>query len=164
MGRIPPGDVHRRATPQRQESLRRPKETSLQRRLRSHTRIQQRIQGEFQAKMNLLDTGAVIDKMDKDSYFPAFISTITLIEVLRGVDDKKRPSAKQLLEESFSVLNLDNIIIETYCYIYRVLKEKGNLLPDADLLIAATAIAHDLTLETKDAHFQRLKMLGLKLK
>ena len=36
-------------------------------------------------------------------------------------------------------------------------------MPDADLLIAATAIAHDLTLETKDAHFVRLKSLGLKL-
>jgi predicted nucleic acid-binding protein len=30
-------------------------------------------------------------------------------------------------------------------------------------LIAATAIAQDLTLETKDAHFARLKSLGLKL-
>jgi tRNA(fMet)-specific endonuclease VapC len=114
--------------------------------------------------MNLLDTGTVIDNMEKDDYFPAFISTITLIEVLRGVDDKKRPSAKQLLEEIFSVLNLDNSIIETYCHVYRILKEKGNMLPDADLLIAATAIAHDLTLETKDTHFQRLKTVGLKLK
>ena len=114
--------------------------------------------------MNLLDTGIVIDNMEKDSYFPAVISAITLIEVLRGVDDGKRLAARQLLEESFSVLNLDNNIIEAYCRIYRILKEKGNLLPDADLLIAATAIAHDLTLETKDAHFHRLKALGLKLK
>jgi tRNA(fMet)-specific endonuclease VapC len=38
------------------------------------------------------------------------------------------------------------------------------LLPDADLLVAATGIAHDLVLETKDAHFLRLKPLGLKLK
>ena len=37
-------------------------------------------------------------------------------------------------------------------------------MPDADLLIAATAIAHDLILETKDAHFLRLKVLDLKLK
>lgn len=37
------------------------------------------------------------------------------------------------------------------------------MLPDADLLIAATAIAHDLILETKDAHFLRLKSFGLRL-
>jgi len=86
------------------------------------------------------------------------------MEVLRGIEDKKRLQIRQLLEESFSVLNLDNSIIEAYCRIYRKLKEEGNLLPDADLIIAATAIAHDLILETKDAHFLRLKTLGLKLK
>jgi tRNA(fMet)-specific endonuclease VapC len=113
--------------------------------------------------MNLLDTGIIIDIMEKNNYAPAIISPITLLEVLRGIDDKKRPIAKQLLEESFTVLNLDNSIIETYCKIYRKLKQEGIMLPDADLLIAATAIAHDLTLETKDAHFARLKSLGLKL-
>jgi predicted nucleic acid-binding protein len=113
--------------------------------------------------MNLLDTGIVIDIMENNNYAPAIISPITLLEVLRGVEDKKRPIAKQLLEESFTILNLDNSIIEAYCKIYRKLKQEGNLLPDADLLIAATAIAHDLTLETKDTHFARLKSLGLKL-
>jgi tRNA(fMet)-specific endonuclease VapC len=107
--------------------------------------------------MNLLDTGIVIDIMENNNYAPAIISPITLLEVLRGIEDKKRLIAKQLLEESFTVLNL------AYCKIYCKLKQEGNLLPDADLLIAATAIAHDLTLETKDAHFARLKSLGLKL-
>jgi tRNA(fMet)-specific endonuclease VapC len=113
--------------------------------------------------MNLLDTGVVIDIMENNNYAPALISPITLLEVLRGIEDKKRPIAKQLLEESFTVLNLDNSIIEAYCKIYRKLKREGNLLPDADLLIASTAIAHNLTLETKDAYFVRLKPLGLKL-
>ncbi len=101
--------------------------------------------------------------METNNYAPAFISPITLLEVLRGINDKKRLATKQLLEESFSVLNLDNSIIEAYCKIYRKLKNEGILLPDADLLIAATAIAHDLTLETKEAHFLRLKPFGLKL-
>lgn len=114
--------------------------------------------------MNLLDTGIVIDNMESNNYVPAIISPITLLEVLRGIEDKKRLSAKQLLEESFSVLNFDNSIIEAYCRIYRKLKTEGNLLPDADLLIAATAIAHNLTLETKDTHFLRLKPLGLRVK
>jgi tRNA(fMet)-specific endonuclease VapC len=111
----------------------------------------------------LIDTGIVIDIMQSNSYRPAFISPITLLEILRGIDDKKRHTAKQLLEESFTVLNLDNSIIEAYCKIYRKLKADGTLLPDADLLIAATAIAYDLTLQTKDMHFQRLKHLGLKI-
>ena len=89
---------------------------------------------------------------------------MTLLEVLRGIDDDKRPQVMQLLEGSYKILNIDRNVIEAYCRIYRQLKEKGNLLPDADLIIAATAIAHNLVLETEDAHFLRLKPLGLKLK
>lgn len=114
--------------------------------------------------MSLIDTGVVIDNLAKDNYCPAAISAITLMEVLRGFDDKKRQQMTELLTESFSILNINKKIIETYCKIYRRLKQEGNLLPDADLIIAATAIVNDLTLETNDAHFQRLKALGLKIK
>ena len=113
--------------------------------------------------MNLLDTGVIIDIIEKNDA-SGIISQFTLFEILRGIDDTKRPSAKQLLEESFIVLNIDDSIIEAYCKIYRKLKEDGNLLPEADLVIAATAIAHGLVLETRDNHFKRLKPLGLKLK
>jgi predicted nucleic acid-binding protein len=113
--------------------------------------------------MNLLDTGVVIEIIENADLSGA-ISQFTLFEFLRGIDDKKRPIVKRLLEENFMVLNIDDNIIEVYCRIYRKLKSEGNLLPDADLVIAATAIAHDLVLETKDSHFLRLKPLGLKLK
>jgi len=114
--------------------------------------------------MNLIDTGIIIEMIKQKKYSPGAISPLTLIEVLRGIDNKKRTKVKQLLEESFSVLNLDNSIIEAYCDIYCKLKKEGTPLPDADLLIAATAMAHNLTLETNDEHFQRLKPLGLKMK
>ncbi len=109
--------------------------------------------------MNLLDTGIIIDNLEKDTCTPAAISTITVIEVLREVDYEKRLATRKLLEETFSVLNLDNDIIEAYCRIYCALKKECNLLPDADLLIAATAIAHDLTLETKDASLSKTQGL-----
>lgn len=114
--------------------------------------------------MNLLDTGILVDNITNGNYTPAIISPITLMEVLRGFEDKKRLPMRELLIESFSIMNLDNSIIESYCKIYRKLKQEGNLLPDADLIIAATAIAHDLVLETKDVHFQRLREVGLRLK
>ena len=113
--------------------------------------------------MNLLDTGVLIENMEEDSYSPTVISIITMLEVLRGLEDKKRSKTRQLLKESFTVLSLDDDTVEIYCQIYRTLKEKGNLLPDADLLIAATAIAQNLALETRDDHFQRLKHFGLKV-
>ncbi len=114
--------------------------------------------------MNLLDTGVVIAMLREKRYSVGLISIITVIEVLRGVDAKKRPKVKHLLEGSFSVLNLDGAVIEAYCGLYDALKKGGILLPDADLLIAATAMAHNLTLETTDEHFQRLKPHDLKLK
>ena len=85
-----------------------------------------------------------------------------MIEVLRGLGVEKRGRVKKLLEETFNLQNLDNEIIETYCKIYCGLKERGALVPDADLLVAATAIARNLTLKTRDEHFQRLEELGLK--
>jgi predicted nucleic acid-binding protein len=113
--------------------------------------------------MNLLDTGIILEMIKEKKHATGVISPITLIEILRGIETKKRPKVKELLEESFSVLNIDNKIIETYCALYYKLKEEGMLIPDADLLIAATAITYNLALETKDEHFQRLKPLGLKL-
>jgi predicted nucleic acid-binding protein len=113
--------------------------------------------------MNLLDTGTILEMIKKKKHGAGVISPITLIEILRGIETKKRPKVKELLEESFNLLNIDNKTIETYCTLYHKLKDEGILIPDADLLIAATAITYNLTLETKDEHFQRLKPLGLKL-
>lgn len=113
--------------------------------------------------MNLLDTSIVIDMLREKKQRQGIISIITFAEALRGVDVKKRPVLKRLLEESFTVLDLDSDVVEAYCNLYRNLKNNGTTLPDADLFIAATAITHNLTIETTDEHFQRLKTNGLKL-
>ena len=70
---------------------------------------------------------------------------------------------KGLLEESFDTVGLDNRVILTYCDLYRMLRERGEVVPDADLLIAATAISRDVPLVTGDRHFQRLVEFGLKI-
>lgn len=113
--------------------------------------------------MNLLDTGIIIELLRDRRHEAGAISTITLIEVLRGIEAKKRSRVKELLEESFNLLDLNNKVIETYCNLYQELREEGKSIPDADLLIAATAISHDIALKTKDEHFERLGKLGLKL-
>lgn len=113
--------------------------------------------------MNLLDTDTVIDLLREKKHETGAISIITLIEILRGLEAKKRTKVKDLIEESFGLLNLDNTVIETYCNLYRKMKEEGTPLPDADLLIAATAISHNMTIKTKDEHFEKLRPLGLKL-
>jgi predicted nucleic acid-binding protein len=113
--------------------------------------------------MKLLDTDAVIDQLRKRKHQPGAISVITLIEVLRGTTLEKRTTVKELLEESYLTLNLDNDSILTYCDLYAKLREEGQTLPDADLLIAAGAISRGMPLETRDAHFRRLTAHGLEL-
>jgi len=113
--------------------------------------------------MNLLDTGIIIEMLRTRHFKPGYITPIILIELLRGIETEKRPPIKEKLEKSFTNINLDDGIIENYCELYRKLKQEGALLTDADLLVAATAIAHNLPLETNDIHFQRLKTFGLEL-
>lgn len=113
--------------------------------------------------MNLLDTDIIVELLRERRHEVGGISIITLIEVLRGLEATKRAKVKELLEESFNTLSLDNEIIETYCNLYRTLRKEGALIPDADLLIAATAISRNMTLKTRDEHFERLIKLGLKL-
>jgi tRNA(fMet)-specific endonuclease VapC len=113
--------------------------------------------------MSLFDTDSVIEMLREKRHEAGAISTITLIEVLRGTGAEKRGRVKILLEESFNLLDLDNRVIETYCNLYDSLRAEGTLIPDADLLIAATAISHNKALRTGDEHFQRLEKLGLKL-
>ena len=113
--------------------------------------------------MNLLDTDAVIRLLRERRYEVGRITVVTLIEVLRGIEDERRTEIKGLLEDSFDRVNLDNKVITTYCTLYHKLRETGETIPDADLLIAATAIAHDLPLKTGDKHFERLEAFGLKI-
>jgi len=113
--------------------------------------------------MNLLDTDIIIEMLKERRHEVGAISVITLTEVLRGLEARKRAKVKELLEQSFNLINLDNPTIETYCSLYQKLTEEGIFIPDADLLIAAIAISHNMTLKTRDQHFQRLKRVGLKL-
>ncbi|HID18704.1 TPA: type II toxin-antitoxin system VapC family toxin [Candidatus Bathyarchaeota archaeon] len=109
--------------------------------------------------MTLLDTSVILDLLRKKRYEAGSISVITLIEILGGIGVEKRAKVKELLEESFTVLSLDNKVIEVYC----MLRDKGVPIPDADLLIAATALSRNLPIKTKDQHFKKVKKFGLKL-
>lgn len=113
--------------------------------------------------MSLLDTSVIIEMLRRKKFEIGSISILTLIEILRGIKAEKRRRVKELLEKSFNIIPLDNEVIEVYCTLYRKLREDGKILPDVDLLIAATAISRDLLLKTRDEHFMRLKNYGLKL-
>jgi len=113
--------------------------------------------------MNVLDTDIIVELLKERRHEVGAISIITLIEVLRGVEAGKRAKVKELLEESFTTISLDNKVIETYCSLYQKLKEEGATIPDADLIIAASATSRNMSLKTRDKRFERLREIGLKL-
>ena len=98
---------------------------------------------------------------EKDIY----ISIISYYEVKRGLlyanATRQMASFTKFCQE-VTVLLLDDIeIIERAAAIHADLRGKGTLLEDADILIAATAISHDLILVSHDSDM--LRVPGLKL-
>ena len=113
--------------------------------------------------MKLVDTSILVDWLRRGELREGCISVITLIEILRGVPARKRREVKLALEEIYTIIPLDNEVIQEYCNLYEALKRRGIKISDADLLIAASAKAKNLTLVTADKGFERLRELGIKI-
>ncbi len=84
-------------------------------------------------------------------YYGAFNST-KKAENLRKVDDYRDES---------TILNTDEQIAKLYGKVKSQLKKKGNPIPENDIWIAATAIQCDLTLVSRDKHFDNISGLSL---
>jgi len=60
------------------------------------------------------------------------------------------------------IIELDQAVADQAAHIYKALASRGDLIPDADLLIAATAVTHGLTLVTHNTqHFSRVAGLQI---
>lgn len=90
-------------------------------------------------------------------------SIITRYEVLRGLKAKGATRQEAAFERRCrlsEVLPLTDPIIVRAAELYADLKRHGQLISDADLLIAATALVHGRVLVTNNlAHFQRIPNL-----
>ncbi|KYC43494.1 twitching motility protein PilT [Scytonema hofmannii PCC 7110] len=94
-----------------------------------------------------------------------FISRIAYYESKRGLIYANATRQLSELNEvctNYKILFLDNLeIFERACEIHLDLKRRGNRLEDADILIAATAIAHGLILVSHDSDMQRVPGISL---
>jgi tRNA(fMet)-specific endonuclease VapC len=91
------------------------------------------------------------------------ISVITRYEILRGLKSKQAVRQIAIFEnkcnKSYIYPVTDEIVVQA-SDIYAHLHQKGLLISDADILIAATAIVHNLTLITGNVdHFNRIPHL-----
>jgi tRNA(fMet)-specific endonuclease VapC len=119
----------------------------------------------------LLDTNIVIalfaDEVEvKNSLASAneiFISSITVGELCYGA--KKSARSTENLERikdfvaSITVLGCDLETAYRYGEVKNKLRFKGKPLPENDMWIAAIALQYNLTLVTRDAHFQEVENL-----
>lgn len=87
-------------------------------------------------------------------------SIITRYEVLRGLlakDAQRQRSAFDRLCAASEVLPLDEAVIARAAEVYADLYRRGELIGDADILIAATALVHGYTLVTNnETHHRRV--------
>lgn len=94
-----------------------------------------------------------------------FINTISYYETKRGLlatQATTKMKRFELLLKKYEMIGIDSEkVLDKASEIYADLKRRGELLPDADILIAAIANAHNLILVTNDSHFDRIEGLHL---
>jgi len=93
------------------------------------------------------------------------ISQIAKYEILKGLKSKKAQKQTEIFNRFCSVNTVlpitDDVIVKA-ADIYASLREQGNLISDADILVAAIAIVNNLVLVTNNTnHFSRIHGLQL---
>jgi len=88
------------------------------------------------------------------------ISIITRFEILRGLSAKNataQTTAFHAMCQSLVVLSITDAIVVRAADIYGKLYQTGQLIGDADILIAATCLEHGYQIVTNNtAHFSRI--------
>lgn len=121
----------------------------------------------------LLDTSLIINLIrKKKSADPRifeeelFVSVITYAELFYGAYKSDNKEKNFILIEEFledtqaELIGIDYKVAKIYGKVRRQLEIKGQRLEDFDLLIAATAVVHKLTLITGNIkHFTRIEGL-----
>jgi tRNA(fMet)-specific endonuclease VapC len=122
----------------------------------------------------LVDTDWVIDGLgghglevlDRLSEHGLAVSMVTLGEVFEGAhvfpDPEEKLRAYREFLSGYRVLPVSEGIMERFAGLRAGLRRQGTLIPDFDLVIAATALEHGLTLLTRNTkHFTRVPAIQL---
>lgn len=120
----------------------------------------------------LLDTSVVIAHLRRDPDLTAhladvatFVPWVVLGELHYGVERARR--RKEALSPILEFLGIAALLLpdrdtaEQYGRIKAELAEKGTLIPDNDIWIAALARQHDMPLATRDRHFSAVQQLKI---
>ncbi len=91
-------------------------------------------------------------------------STVCIGELYYGAAKSQKPGERKAeVDQLKTLLNsifLSNLEMEKFGYLKALLEKQGERLADADLMIAATALYHNLIVVTGNlSHFQRIEEL-----
>ena len=93
---------------------------------------------------------------------PAIVEAELLLSALKSQDPEKSRIAVESLLCNYEVLPFDSACARIYARIRANLEEAGQVIGPNDLIIAATALAHDAVLATNNvSEFQRVPNLRL---
>ena len=120
---------------------------------------------------NILDTNVIIRFLNGNSEVRSAIYGIKNIcipavvigELLFGAEksQKRDLNRKNYLAfcEPYPVLDVTQKVADEYGKLKKDLQVHGNIMPENDMWIAATAIANDMTVITQDKHFEHISNL-----
>ncbi|MEK7522570.1 MAG: type II toxin-antitoxin system VapC family toxin [Patescibacteria group bacterium] len=126
-------------------------------------------------KTYFLDTSVIIDYLrgKKDAVDlvnnlkgKLVSSYICLSELYEGIYRSKNKEAESTILKFFSGLSktygLNQKIAQEFGHLRKILKQKGEIIEDLDIMIAATCIVYGLTLVTLNKkHFLRIKKINI---
>ena len=120
---------------------------------------------------NLMDTNVIVRVLNGDRELINELSkisslctcTVVLGELMYGAAKSAHVVQNKQNANSFCsrypLLGVSNIVTEFYGEIKKDLLSHGNVMPENDMWIAATALANDMTVITQDRHFEHIQNL-----
>ncbi|SRR5260221_10212535 len=102
----------------------------------------------------------VLEKIKSQAPGSISVPSIVIGELFYGAEQSTKKEENKKKIESFAnesaIIDCDIITARFYGKIESQLKVKGTPIPENDIWIAAIAQQHDLTLATRDGHFELL--------
>ena len=120
---------------------------------------------------NLMDTNVIVRILNGDRILIDALSKlknlcscpVVLGELLYGAAKSARSAQNKQKAKSFcsrySSLPVTDGVSEIYGELKAELQSHGNIMPENDMWIAATAIANDMAIVTQDKHFEHIPNL-----
>lgn len=109
---------------------------------------------------------SIVAMLNRLSTEPLAISVISLGEIFDGAlgtaDPERHLADARSFLAPYPVITLNETIMLRFAQLRATLRSSGKLIPDFDLLIAATASVHALTLITRNRrHFERIPEINV---